>query len=303
MLKKTKYFNSVSPFASIVINIFMILGVIACVLPIILVISVSLTEGTTFTKYGYSFFPKRLSLDAYRYLFKDFSIVGNAYIITIIVVVFGTILNIMLTTLYAYPLSRRDLPMKKFFTAFILITMLFGGGLAPFYMIYVRVFHLRNTIWALILPAVTNGFNIFIMKTYIQNNIPTEIFEACKIDGAGEFKIFCKMVLPLSTPVIATLAMFSAFGYWNDWFNSMLFIDNPKLYNLQYVMMKSLLQVQFIKDHVGGMAGIKDRVLLDAPSQTINFAMVMASIGPIIFTYPFFQKYFVKGLIVGSVKG
>jgi len=303
MLKKTKYFNSVSPFASIVINIFMILGVIACVLPIILVISVSLTEGTTFTKYGYSFFPKRLSLDAYRYLFKDFSIVGNAYIITIIVVVFGTILNIMLTTLYAYPLSRRDLPMKKFFTAFILITMLFGGGLAPFYMIYVRVFHLRNTIWALILPAVTNGFNIFIMKTYIQNNIPTEIFEACKIDGAGEFKIFCKMVLPLSTPVIATLAMFSAFGYWNDWFNSMLFIDNPKLYNLQYVMMKSLLQVQFIKDHVGGMAGIKDRVLLDTPSQTINFAMVMASIGPIIFTYPFFQKYFVKGLIVGSVKG
>jgi putative aldouronate transport system permease protein len=303
MAKRFKHFNSVSNTAYFIINIFMILGVIICIAPIFLIVAVSLTESSTFIKNGYVFLPQKLSLEAYRFLFKDMSLIGNAYMVTFTVLITGTILNIFLVTLYAYPLSRKDLPMRKFFTIFILITMLFGGGLAPFYMVYVRVLNLRNSIWALILPALTNGFNIFVVKTYIQGNIPNEIIESCKIDGAGEFRIFWQIVLPLSVPVVATIAMFSAFGYWNDWFNSMLFIDKPKLHTLQYVMMRTLLQLQFLKQQIQAASSIRDKVLLDIPDQTINFAMVVISIGPIIFAYPFFQKYFVKGLIVGSVKG
>lgn len=295
--------NKKTTTANMVLNLVFILFVAFCVLPFVLVISVSFTSQNEIVANGYRFIPKDLSLEAYAYLFKTNKMIGNAYIITILTTTIGTVLNVLFMAMYAYPLSRRDFPYRTFFTWFILITMLISGGIVPAYIINTKFLHLKNTIWALILPSLGGGFNIVVMRTFFSGSIPPELIEAAQIDGAGETRIFFQIIMALSKPVLATMALMNIFGYWNNWTNSMYYITDTKLYSLQFLMQKAIMNLQFLQQAAasGNSSELQNAVAI--PEDSVRMAMVIIGAGPVVIVYPFFQKYFTKGLTVGSVKG
>lgn len=281
------------------INVFFIIYSIICIAPVVLIIATSLTQEESIMIHGYSFIPKKFDLAAYRYLLADFKSIARGYGISLFVTIVGTAASVLITTLYAYPVSRPNMPGHKFFSFFIFFTMLFNGGLVATYMINVQVFDFKNRLIALIIPLLLNPFNVLIVRTFLKNNIPDSLLEAAKIDGASEFRIFWQLVIPLSKPVIATITLFNLLGYWNDWFQNLLYITDQSLYNLQYIMYSALMNVQFLSQYsdVGNLdVGI-------VPTQGMRFAMVVIAIGPVIFAYPKLQKHFVKGLTIGSIKG
>lgn len=277
---------------------------IACttILPIILVFMVSITDETTITQNGYSFFPQKISFEAYKYLFLDSITIIRAYGVTIFITVVGTIVGLMLTALLAYPISRRDFPYKNMLTFFVFFTMLFNGGLVPWYLVFTKLIPLKDTIWSLIIPGLLlNGFFVLIMRTFFATSIPMAIIESAYMDGASESRIFFRIVLPLSTPVLATIGLFNTLGYWNDWFNSLVFLTDSKYYSLQYLLNKILLNIQFLSQNSRNTNA--SQIMATLPTETVRMAMAIIGIGPIVLAYPFFQKYFVKGLTVGAVKG
>lgn len=277
---------------------------IACttILPIILVFMVSITDETTITQNGYSFFPQKISFEAYKYLFLDSMTIIRAYGVTIFITVVGTIVGLMLTALLAYPISRRDFPYKNMLTFFVFFTMLFNGGLVPWYLVFTKLIPLKDTIWSLIIPGLLlNGFFVLIMRTFFATSIPMAIIESAYMDGASESRIFFRIVLPLSTPVLATIGLFNTLGYWNDWFNSLVFLTDSKYYSLQYLLNKILLNIQFLSQNSRNTNA--SQIMATLPTETVRMAMAIIGIGPIVLAYPFFQKYFVKGLTVGAVKG
>ncbi|NOU72261.1 ABC transporter permease subunit [Paenibacillus sp. LMG 31458] len=277
---------------------------IACttILPIILVFMVSVTDETTITQNGYSFFPQKISFEAYKYLFLDSMTIIRAYGVTILITVVGTIVGLMLTALLAYPISRRDFPYKNMLTFFVFFTMLFNGGLVPWYLVFTKLIPLKDTIWSLIIPGLLlNGFFVLIMRTFFATSIPMAIIESAYMDGASESRIFFRIVLPLSTPVLATIGLFNTLGYWNDWFNSLVFLTDSKYYSLQYLLNKILLNIQFLSQNSRNTNA--SQIMATLPTETVRMAMAIIGIGPIVLAYPFFQKYFVKGLTVGAVKG
>ncbi|MEW9702934.1 carbohydrate ABC transporter permease [Paenibacillus sp. SI8] len=277
---------------------------IACatILPIILVFMVSITDETTITQHGYSFFPSKISFEAYKYLFLDSMTIIRAYGVTILITVVGTLAGLMLTALLAYPISRRDFPYKNMLTFFVFFTMLFNGGLVPWYLVFTKLLPLKDTIWSLIIPGLLiNGFFVLIMRTFFANSIPMAIIESAYMDGASESRIFVQIVLPLSTPVLATIGLFNTLGYWNDWFNSMVFLTDSKYYSLQYLLNKILLNIQFLSQNTRNNNA--SQIMATLPTETVRMAMAIVGVGPIVLAYPFFQKYFVKGLTVGAVKG
>jgi putative aldouronate transport system permease protein len=215
----------------------------------------------------------------------------------------GTALSLLVIALYAYPISRKDFKYRNQFTFFVFFTMIFGGGLVPWYMVCVQLLHLKNTIWAMIFPALMNGWYVLIMRTFFATSIPDSIIESAKIDGAGEWRTFFQIVLPLSLPGLATVALFNTLAFWNDWYLPLMFITKANLYNLQYTMYKMLANIQFLIQSSSAMSGRASEMLKNLPSETSRMAMCILAVGPIIFAYPFFQKYFVKGLTVGAVKG
>ena len=220
-------------------NVIMILLSVMCIVPFILLIMSSITKENILLKYGYSFWPREISFDAYKTLLVDSGSIVRGYIISALVTVVGTVANLTLTTLFAYPLSRKELPGKAFFSFVIFFTMLFNGGLVPSYMMWTGIFHIKNTIWALIVPNLLMGaFYVIMMRTYFTTNIPDAVIEAARIDGAGEWRILAKIVLPMSTPIIATLALLVGLGYWNDWLNGLYYINNDKLYSIQVLLNK-----------------------------------------------------------------
>jgi putative aldouronate transport system permease protein len=277
---------------------------IACttILPIILVFMVSITDETTIAQNGYSFFPHKISFEAYRYLFLDSMTIIRAYGVTIFITIVGTIVGLMLTALLAYPISRRDFPYKNMLTFFVFFTMLFNGGLVPWYLVFTKLIPLKDTIWSLIIPGLLlNGFFVLIMRTFFANSIPMAIIESAYMDGASETRIFFRIVLPLSTPVLATIGLFNTLGYWNDWFNSLVFLTDSKYYSLQYLLNKILLNIQFLSQN--SRNNNASQIMATLPTETVRMAMAIIGVGPIVLAYPFFQKYFVKGLTVGAVKG
>lgn len=304
MKKMNEYsINSINKTSNIILNFTFLVYSLVCILPIFLLVSISLSDKTTLLTNGYSILPEKLSFVAYEFLFKDSKILINAYMVTIFITIVGTLLTVLLTVLYAYPISRKDFPFRKFFTHFILITMLFSGGLVPFYLVYTRIFQFKDTPLALILPLMTNAFWILVTRTFFSENIPDAVIESARIDGAGELRIFYRIVLPLSLPLLATIALFTTFSYWNDWFNGLLFINKEKLEPLQLVMMKALLNVEFIKQQSGASSDLAKSAQANIPSESLRMAMAVLGVGPIIIVYPFFQKYFISGLTIGSVKG
>lgn len=277
----------------------MILLSIACVAPFILLFISSFTSESALVSNGYSFFPTEVSFDAYYYLLVDSTALIRGYIISICVTTVGTILNLALTVLFAYPLSKRDLPGRNFFSFFIFFTMLFNGGLIPSYMMWTQTFGIKNTWLAYILPNLLMGaFYVIMTRTYFTTNIPEAVVEAARIDGAGEFYILLRIVLPMSTPILATIALLVGLNYWNDWMNGLYYINQDSMYSVQSLLYKMLLDVQYLSSQ-GGQLG--QTIVL--PSSAIRMAIATLGVLPVLIVYPFFQNYFVKGITIGAVKG
>lgn len=269
-----------------------------CLLPFLMVISASFTDEHTIIIQGYSLFPKKFSLFAYETIFRSMMPLLRAYGVTILVTVVGTTLSVLLTSMTAYVLCRKDFKYRNFFAFFIFFTQMFGGGLIPWYIICVKWYGLKDNLWALIVPALMTPFYIILMRNFM-SSVPTELIESAKIDGANDFSIFVRIMLPLSTAGLATVGLFVALDYWNDWRTAMLFIENADLYPLQYYLYQILSQAKFAAE-IAAKAGV---AMVDTPSESLKMAMAVVTTGPIIFAYPFVQKYFVKGITVGSVKG
>lgn len=286
----------------VIIHICLVLLAACAIIPVWVLVSGSITGEQELILKGYSFFPKSLSADAYKYLFYKASEILRAYGITVLITVVGTAASLLITPLLAYPLSRKDFRARNVFAFLVFFTMLFNGGIVPSYIMWTQIFHMKNTISALILPGLLmNGFHVILMKNYFAQNIPVELIEAAKMDGAGEFRIFYKMVLPLSLPIMATVGLFVGIGYWNDWTNGLYYITNPSLYSLQNLLNRILQDVQFLSSSTLTQAA--GTVNTQMPSVSIRMAISVVGILPIMVLYPFFQKYFVKGIAIGAVKG
>jgi len=295
--------NSISLKSNVLLNTLFILYCILCVAPLILIFTVSITESKALVEQGYTFFPKALSLSTYRYLFLDPTKIVRAYGMSIAVATIGTLTSITMVLLYAYPLSRKSFRQRNFFAFYIFFTMLFNGGLVPWYIMYTKYLGLRDNPAMLVIPSLVSAFNVLIVKTFFSLNLPDSVLESAKIDGAGEGRIFVSIVLPLSTPVIATIGLFSVLTYWNDWYACLLYINNPKYYNIQFAMYQALRTVEYLTSSQAQSAAVTRGELAKVPSETLRMAMAILGIGPIVFAYPFFQKYFIKGLTIGAVKG
>ncbi len=272
-----------------------------CLAPFLLLIISSFTDETVLTRYGYSFFPKQWSLGSYQYLFTKGARIARAYGITILTTVVGTVTSVLLTLLFAYPLSRKELPFRYGISFFVFFTMLFNGGLIPTYMLYANTLHMKNTLWALIIPGMLlSGFYIIMMRSFLTANIPDEIIEAARIDGASEYSILFRIVVPLSVPMIVTLVLMIGLGYWNNWTNGLYYLTDSSLYSIQNVLNEMLQNIQFLQTDSSAAAHINAS---DIPSVGIRMAIAVVGALPILIIYPFLQKYFIKGIVVGGVKG
>lgn len=277
----------------------MILITLFCLLPFLLLIVSSFTDEATLIRDGYSFFPQKLSLNAYRYLLVDSTAIVRGYLISITVTAIGTIANLLITVMFAYPLSRRDLTMRNFFAFFLFFTMLFNGGLVPTYMMWTQTFHIKNTLFALLIPGLLmSAFNVIMMRTYINSNIPDAVIEAARIDGAGEFRLLLQIVLPMSLPIVATLALLAGLAYWNDWLNGLYYITDDRLFSIQVILNRMLTKTEMLKQ--AATTGVSM-----GPMPEVGIKMAVAVLGalPVLIVYPFFQRYFVKGIAIGAVKG
>ena len=287
----------------VVVHGIMVLLCLVCVLPFLLLIMSSVADENWLIMNGYSFFPAKLSADAYQYLLVDSSSIVRGYLISAFVSVAGTCISLVMTTLMAYPLSRKDLPGRYIFSFFIFFTMLFNGGLVPTYIMWTQTFHIKNTIFALLVPNLLMGaFYVIMMRTYFSSNIPDAVIEAARIDGAGEMRILLKIVLPMSLPIIATLALLTGLGYWNDWLNGLYYIQNDSLYSIQVLLNRMLMDVQFLMSSAN-TAAAGNQQMGPLPSTGIKMAVAVLGALPALIIYPFFQKYFVKGITIGAVKG
>ncbi len=279
----------------------LILLTLCCVLPFLLLFISSFTSEDALIRNGYSFFPQEWSIATYQYLWNNISLIGHGYFMTIVVTVIGTVCSLVLTILFAYPLSRPDLPYRNIVSFFVFFTMLFNGGLVPTYLMYVNTFHIKNTMFGLIVPSLLmNAFYVIMMRTYFTSNIHDSLIEAARLDGAGEGKILVQLVLPLSKPMISTLALMVGLGYWNDWMNGMYYITDSRLYTIQNILNNMLTNIQFLasSSEITGGASIAD-----LPSVGIRMAIAVIAVFPVLCVYPFFQKSLIKGIAIGGVKG
>ncbi|MFF2910569.1 carbohydrate ABC transporter permease [Paenibacillus sp. NPDC057934] len=280
------------------LNLIVTLIALFCVIPFIIILSSSMTREMDILTSGYNLFPKNVDFAAYQYLFQRMSVILNGYKVTSLVTVIGTIASLAITAMIAYPLSLRRLKYRNYISAYVLLTMLFSGGMVPWYIICVKYLHLHNNMAALILPSMVNGFNVFLMRSYF-SSIPEEMHESAKIDGSGEFRTLISIILPLSTPVFASVGLFIALGYWNDWWLGLMLIDKIELQPLQLLLRTIISNVDYLANS-SVLATTADQMM---PRESIKMAATMITIGPIIFLYPFLQKYFVKGLMLGAIKG
>lgn len=281
----------------LICNLVFILLSVVCIAPIILLISISLSDNGLIVNNGYSFLPQRANLEAYRYILKDSWKIVNAYKISLIVTTVGTVIALLCTVMLAYPISRKDFKLNRITAFLVFFTMLFSGGLVPTYIMITRYLHLGNSIWVLILPYLVTPWYVILMKSFF-TDIPNEIIEAASIDGASEFRILFNIVIPLAKPALATVGLFIILQYFNDWQLSMLYIDDSSKISLQYFLYKTLNNIEEAQNN---------RSIFEAdmifPQEPVRMAMAVLVIIPIMVVFPFLQKYFVKGITLGSVKG
>ena len=279
---------------------YLLIGIFAlfCVLPFYLIVVASFTDEASLIRNGYPLFFRDFSLEAYKLGLKNPVSILKAYGNTIAVTLVGTLFSILLSTMTGYVLSRKDFPWRNKFSFFFFFTTLFNGGLVPWYIMCVRYLNMKNSYMGLILPLMFSVWNMIIAKSFM-SGIPAAITESAKIDGANDFVIFVKLILPLSKPLVATLGLFAALAYWNDWYNCMLYITDENMFNLQYYLQRMLGSAEALRI-VAEKSGI---ALPSVPLESMKMAMTIIATGPIVLLYPFVQRYFVKGLTIGAVKG
>lgn len=285
----------------IIAHTIMIIGSLLALLPFVLLVIASFTDNQTALVNGYSFFPKKWSLEAYQYIAREWVTVGRAYMMTIIVTAIGTAVSLVLTSTFAFAVSNDRLPGHKLLMFLSVFTMLFNGGIVASYYVYSNIFHIKDTIFALIIPnLLMTPFNVVLVKNYFQNSISPSILEAARIDGASVFQVFRKIVIPLSVPILATIGLMTAIAYWNDWTNGLYFLterNGVRLYTIQLVLNKINENINFLANNSELAAKATS-----LPSTTMRMAIAVVGVLPIMIAYPFFQKYFVKGITMGGVK-
>ncbi len=294
--------NKVKPVTNIILNIFFTIVAFVSIFPFVLVLIISVSSEASIAEVGYSLVPTSLSSAAYEFIWNEKDMVFKALGISIFVTVVGTVLGVAITTMLGYALSNPNYKLKKFFTWVIFIPMIFNGGLVASYVINTTVLDIENTLLVLILPLLVSSFNVVICKTFFKSTIPESIVESAKIDGATQFRIFASIVVPISKPLFATIALFLTFGYWNDWFLSSLYIVNTDLYSLQALLNVMMKNIQFFANNP--TVGVSlTQYASNMPSESVRMAIAVVIILPIACAYPFFQKYFISGLTIGAVKG
>ena len=296
--------NRIKPGTNAAFNILFVILALMCFLPIVFIFVISITDTTTIRQEGYKFFVwgDDVSMRAYEYLWSQRLTILNALWVSVYVTVIGTVLGVALTTLMGYVLSRREHKLNGFLTILVFIPMIFGGGMAASYVINTQLLHLRDTMWILILPLAVSSFNVTIARTFFRTTIPDSIIESAKIDGASQWTIFGRIVLPISKPVLATIGLFLAFAYWNDWFQAMLYINDDNLRSLQSMLNQIQSDLEYLtKNPAAGMS--QTELSRSMPRESVTMAIAFVVAMPIACVYPFFQKYFISGLTVGAVKG
>lgn len=293
-----KKLNSISLF-DVLVYIFVGLFAVMCIYPFLLVISGSLSTQESILKNGFTIFPETISFSTYKTLFMNADKIIRAYQISIFVTVVGTFSALFINTLIAFTLSRRELKYNRFLNLVVLIPILFSGGMVPWYIVCVNILHLKDTIFALILPSLVSSWNIFLIRNYFRS-IPEALYEAGKMDGASDFRSYY-MYMRLSAPVLATIGLFTCLSYWNDWWLGLMLINKTELQPLQLLLRNIVANIQFLKTM--NPSPELQALMAEVPTDALKMTMVVVTIGPIIFVYPFVQKYFVKGIMVGSVKG
>ena len=297
--KSNFHSNEISVLADVVLKIIFTVMVFAtCIYPLLIILSSSFTDNMTLLREGYSPFPRNLSFEAYDFVLMKSGQLGRSYLVTIMNTAIGTIAGVAMMSMYAYAISRKDVKYANFFSLFAYITFVFNGGLVPFYFVYSRVLGLSNTYWVMIIPYLVDVWYIVILRTYFANSIPHEVFESATIDGAGELRIFVKIILPLAMPAIATVILFTILKYWNDFQLPLYFIEESDKYNIQYMLYRIMSNMEFISQDTRSV-----RLEGPLPVESARMAMCVLGAGPLLIAYPFFQKFFVKGLTMGSVKG
>ena len=296
--------NAITPGWNLSISLILVLVTCISVLPVLLVVIISFSPMESIGLRGYSYLPTSLTLSAYESVFKMGSQLRDSYLVSIFVAITKTSLSLFVMSMYSFVLAQKRFGPRRVFIFITFFTMLFSGGLVPSYIINTRYLSLYDNIWALLIPGLVGGFNVIILRTFIQTTIPDSLFEAAKIDGANDFVIYARIVLPLFKAGLATIGLFSVVGIWNDWFSGMLYINSPKLMPLQTMLMKIMKNLEYIKNNsdLSSRAEFRE-ILRRMPVETTRMAIVVLSVAPILFAYPFFQQYFVKGLTIGSVKG
>ncbi len=283
-------------------NIIMTIWTILIILPFLLLFMSSITDENTLIANGYSFFPKKFSLGAYKYIIQSGEKILRAYAVSIGVTAVGTIVNILLSALLAYPLTVKNMPGRKFLMFYVFFTMLFNGGIVPSYIMWTGTFHIKDTIAAQLLPnLLMSAWNVMMIRTYFQNSIPDSLYEAARIDGASEFHIFFSMVLPLGKPILVTMGTFAGLAYWNDWTNGLYYIvKNQDLYNVQNLLNQMVSNIQYLAQSTDSNVTAAASAI---PATGIQMAIAFVAILPIMLIFPRFQKFYAKGITLGGVKG
>ena len=275
---------------------------LAFIVPFIYILTASVSSDDVIYRFGYKMLPREVSWAAYDMIFRNPQAIRDAYLVTAFQAAVGTFVGVVIMSLAGYALSISDFKLKSAITFYIFFTMLFSGGLIPIYILNTRVLGIGNTVWIYILPSLASAFYIIIFRTFFQG-LPTSLRESARIDGAGELVIYLRIILPLSKPVLATIAFFVVLDRWNDWYTSLIYIRNPALYTLQFLLQRILMQAQFIRDMARQFPEYFKASQMKLPLEGIRFAMVVVAAGPMLVIFPFFQKYFVKGLTIGAIKG
>ena len=295
-------YNKIKKSTNVLFNVILTILSLLSVIPFIFVIIISFTDEEALAMNGYRFIPEKWSLYAYEYIVSAGENILRSYGVTILVTVVGTLIGLLLTGTYAYALSRKTYAFRSFFTKVITVPMLFSGGMIANYLVMTKVLMLKNTIWALILPLCMNSFNVIVLRTFFKTSIPDSVVESAKIDGASEWKLFFRIVIPMAMPGLATIGLFLTLGYWNDWFNALMYIDNKDWIPLQFLLMQIQNSIDWLASNKSMMGVDGIQAAANLPKETIKMAIVVISTLPIIFAYPFFQRYFVNGLTIGAIK-
>ena len=304
MAKTYNRLNSISPGWNIALSVLLTISAILCVAPLVLVVVISLSSSSSLAYQGYTFWPSEWTTVAYRHLAKTGTQIANGYKMTISYTVVNTVLSLFVMSMFAYVLAQKNFKARRGITMFAFFTMLFSGGLVPSYILNVQYLGMYNTFWIFIFPGLMSFYNCVILRTFITSSIPDSLFEAAKIDGAGHFRIYFQIVLPLFKAGLATIGLFKVVGNWNDWFTGKLYITEPKLTHLNTMLTRIMDNISFIKNNAANLNDDQIKAILnDMPTESARMAITVITVAPILFAYPFFQKYFVQGLTIGSVKG